>query len=129
METYEKMLENVTATESDKDRFVVPLPQVESHGTKTLVKNFSDIANAIRRTPQEVASYLFKELATSGVVQNGSLVLNAKVNTDSIQKKITNYIRDYVYCKFCGEPDTKLMREGKNLFMVCEACGKRQVVK
>jgi translation initiation factor 2 subunit 2 len=131
MEDYQKLLENVTGKvpELHKDRFVVPLPQVENQGAKTLVKNFSDIANVIRRTPQELASYLFKELATPGVVQNGLLVLNAKVTADTVQKKVANYIRDYVYCKFCGEPDTKLVREGKNVVMVCEACGKKQIVR
>lgn len=127
---YESMLssamEKMPKKESVKDRFSVPAPQLEAQGTRTLVKNFGDIAHAIRRTPQELSSYLFKELATPGVLQNGSLMLQARVTPDTIKKKIDNYIRDYVYCKVCGEPDTVLVREGKNVFMSCEACGAKR---
>jgi translation initiation factor 2 subunit 2 len=122
-ELLESAMEKMLKKESYKDRFTVPPLQVESQGTKTLIKNFLEIANAIRRTPQEISSYLFKGLATPGVLQNGMLVLQAKVSADAVQKKLDNYIRDYVYCKVCGEPDTVIVKEGKGMFMVCEACG------
>ena len=128
-ELLEAAMQKLPEKNSHKDRFNVPLPEVEKNGSKTLIKNFADIASAIRRTPQELASYLFKELATPGTMQNGALVLNATLSADAIKKKIDNYIRDYVYCKVCGEPDTKLVREGKNVFMVCEACGAKRSVK
>ncbi|MHA1236157.1 MAG: translation initiation factor IF-2 subunit beta, partial [Candidatus Hodarchaeales archaeon] len=39
------------------------------------------------------------------------------------------YVKDFVLCEECQKPDTKLVREGRVLIKVCEACGARGAVK
>ncbi|MHA1988975.1 MAG: translation initiation factor IF-2 subunit beta, partial [Promethearchaeota archaeon] len=48
---------------------------------------------------------------------------------DIIQKKIESYVKEYVLCKECGKPDTKLIKEGRITFLKCEACGAKSSVK
>ncbi len=133
METYEKLLQ--TALEKmpkklhERERFQVPEAITEIQGNKTLIKNFADITSTLRREPSHLASYLFKELATPGNMQGSALILQRKLTRDFIQEKINSYIKDFVYCKVCGEPDTKFVKEGRITFIQCDACGSRSPYK
>lgn len=126
---YEQLLEKAfekIQKKATSSRFKVPELVLESQGNKTLIKNFSEISFAIRREGTHLSKYLFKELATPGSMQGDALVLQAKVSRDSLQKKFADYLREYVYCKVCGEPDTKLSKEDRITFVVCEACGAKR---
>jgi len=113
----------------DKDRFQIPQAATEIQGNKTLVRNFSDIADILRREPSHLAKYLFKELATPGTIQGSILILQTKLSPAIIQKKIESYINEYVYCKVCSEPDTRFVKEGRITYVQCDACGSRSVYK
>lgn len=110
-------------------RFKIPQVVSEIEGQKTIIKNFSEIAEQLRRNPNHLAKYFFKEFAARGTIQNSSLIIQSKVSRDSVQKKLEAYIKEFVYCKTCGEPDTKLEKEDRMIFMKCEACGSRRVVR
>ncbi len=132
MENYEQLLkramEKLPHKLEHKDRFVVPNVVVELHGTKTIVKNFGDIATAVRRS-EHLAKFFFRELAAPGSVQNNSLILQGKFSQDILKKKLEAYIKEFVYCKECGEPDTKIVKEKNAVFVVCEACGAKHAVR
>lgn len=121
---FEKIRKKVVSS-----RFKVPEIVSEFQGNKTIIKNFFEITSSIRRDAADLAKYFFKELATPGSVQGDALVLQAKIPKDSLQKKFADYLREYVYCKVCGEPDTKLSKENRFTFMVCEACGAKRPTK
>ena len=114
---------------STSDRFKVPEFVLENQGSKTVIKNFSDVANAIRRDTSHLSKYLFKELATPGLIQGDTLILQAKVSKDSLQKKLDSYMQQYVYCKVCGEPDTRIEKQDRITFIICEACGAKTPTK
>ena len=46
-----------------------------------------------------------------------------------IQDKLETYIREYVVCKECKRPDTKLTKENRITVLVCEACGAKYGVR
>jgi translation initiation factor 2 subunit 2 len=64
-----------------------------------------------------------KELATPGSIEGETLVLQTSITTEMVKKKIESYAKEFVYCKVCGKPDTKLVKEDRLSFIVCEACG------
>ena len=133
MESYEKLLqsaiEKMPKKEGIKDRFEIPEAVAEIQGNKTLIRNFADIASGLRREPEHLAKYLFKELATPGNIQGVALILQRKLTTSFIQEKIVSYAKDFVYCKICREPDTKFVREGRITIIQCDACGARSPYK
>ncbi|MBI2547173.1 MAG: translation initiation factor IF-2 subunit beta [Candidatus Aenigmarchaeota archaeon] len=133
MEDYEKMLESafekMPKKNHEKDRFQIPDAITEIQGNKTLVRNFGDIASVLRREPAHMAKFLFKELATPGNIQGSALIFQRKLMKDQIQDKIVGYVKDFVLCKICGEPDTKFVKEGRITIIQCDACGGRSPYK
>jgi translation initiation factor 2 subunit 2 len=129
---YEELLEEAfkkIVKKETKDRFQIPQIEGEMHGTRFIVRNFKKIADYLKRDPKHLAKYLMLSLATSGSIEGETLVLNTKVRRDIVQKKLEEYIRKYVFCKVCGEPDTKLIKEDRIYLIQCDACGARYAVK
>lgn len=130
---YESLLksamEKVPKREGTGKRFKVPQAVVEAQGSRTAIKNFAEIASDLRREPAQMARFISKEMAAPGSVQNGSLVLQVKANRETVQRKVEDYIKNFVYCRVCGEPDTRLEKEDRIVFIRCEACGARSAAK
>ncbi len=133
MEDYEKLLEkamkSVPKTSDNSERFKVPEIKAFLMGARTIIDNFADIAGALRRDPSHLQKFLLKELATKGELSGNRLIVQGKFGRGMIQKKIDLYMKNYVYCPECKKPDTKLVKEDRFVFIKCEACGSRHVVK
>lgn len=129
---YEKMLksamEKLPKKNAEKKRFEMPRVVSFIQGNKTIIKNFSEILSVLRRNKRHLSKFLFKQLATPGSVEGDMLVLQRKVQNSLLQKKFGDYIKEYVLCKVCGEPDTIVMKDDRITFMKCEACGARSPV-
>jgi translation initiation factor 2 subunit 2 len=131
---YEEMLkkgiENLPKKTDSKERFEIPKVMGHLQGNKTVISNFVQIANAFGRPVEHMLKYILKELATPGELQNNNiLMLGTKVSSERINKKIQQYAEEYVICKECGKPDTKIEKEGEFTFMKCMVCGAKKPVK
>ena len=130
---YESLLdsamEKMPKKKGSGSRFVVPKVIVEAHGSKTVVKNFAEVADSLRREPSHISRFIAKEFAAPASIQSGTLVLQAKISREVMQKKLEEYIKNFVYCRVCGEPDTRLEKEDRITFTRCEACGARSAAK
>jgi len=133
MKTYEEMLKearkNIPEEILKEKRLEIPNISSFTEGNKTVVNNFQEIASIIRRDPKHLAKYLFKELATPGHIDGRRLVLQTKVYKNDIQRKIDSYVKEFVICKECKKPDTHFVKEGRIIFMKCEACGAKEPMR
>jgi translation initiation factor 2 subunit 2 len=134
METdYQKLLkkamEAVPNAGKGIKRFEIPTVVSEIQGNKTLIKNFGELLTVFRRDVKHLSKFLFKQLATPGNVQSGILILQRKVPQRMIQEKLEVYAKEYIYCKECGKPDTKILKEDRITSMKCEACGAKFPVR
>ncbi len=111
-----------------KERFEIPEVVISLAGNQTMIKNFNEIAKALRREPKHIAKFLFNALAAPGSVQGNKLLLQRKLSEDIINQKIVAYANQFVFCKECGKPDTKLEKSGRRLILKCEACGAKRYV-
>ncbi|MEM4647903.1 MAG: translation initiation factor IF-2 subunit beta [Candidatus Pacearchaeota archaeon] len=109
-------------------RFEIPEAKGFTEGNKTIITNFSQIADYLKREIKHLAKYLAKELAVSFVIEGQRLILNRKIKIEKINEKINDYVRDYVICRQCGKPDTHLIKQDKIQFLHCWACGARYPV-
>jgi len=131
--TYEQLLDkgydNMPDVSLERTRFEIPKVMGHIQGNKTVVSNFFQIAQTMSRKPEHMIKYLTKELATPIVTKKAYIIFGSKVSASRINEKIEKYVEEFVLCKECGKPDTKLIKEDKYLFMKCLACGSRRSVK
>ena len=133
MKSYQDMLdeaiEKLPKNSEKKDRLEIPKPKVSIQGNQTYIINFEEIANVMLRDPKHLAKFLCRELAIPGHIEGRRLILQGKAQESLIEKKIELYIKEYLYCKECNRPDTKLLKENRITFLLCEACGSKKAVK
>lgn len=133
MQDYEKLLEqgikelpeNVQKTE----RFEIPKVKGFLEGNKTVITNFKEVVDTLRRDAQHFLKYLLKELATPGNVDGNRLILKRKVSSSMINQKVKQYAENFVLCKTCGKPDTQINTKGGVSTLKCQACGAENKIK
>lgn len=133
-ENYTQLLDRAFAQMPDlaaeKSDFHIPEADSIIQGSKTIVRNFSQIADVARRDENDIAKYLSKELAAPVSVGEQKLTISTKVQTLILIEKIKKYFQTYVICKECGKPDTHIDSTERGYeTLVCEACGARYTVK
>ncbi|MDI6825742.1 MAG: translation initiation factor IF-2 subunit beta [Candidatus Aenigmarchaeota archaeon] len=133
MKSYEEMLkeaiERIPKDVTKESRLEVPPPQTNIQGNRTFITNFTEIAESLRRDLKHLSKYLLKELATPGHVDGNRLILQRKVIRSLIEKKIEDYMNEFVYCKECNRPDTHFEKSKRMIFLKCEACGAKHVLR
>jgi translation initiation factor 2 subunit 2 len=110
------------------ERFSLPELDILQEGKITVIRNFIDITDKLRRDPQHVLQYLLRELGTPGNVETRRAVLKAKLSITQISERVQEYTDTFVICSECGLPDTHMSKEGRTLVLECEACGARRPV-
>lgn len=126
-ELLEQAYEKVEPCE-ECDRFELLKVTGHHEGSRTVITNFGQVASCLRREPEHLAKFLFKELATSGDIRGDRLVLDKKDNSKNINVKIEKYARDYVICPGCKKPDTEIVEEGGKTYLRCLACGNKHEI-
>jgi translation initiation factor 2 subunit 2 len=130
---YESMLskayEKLPKTEASSERLKIPLADTMIQGNQTIIKNFSQIAETIRRDPLHILKFLAKELATPAGLDGTRAILQTKLSQKIVQQKLDAYVAEYIFCKECKSPDTKLIKEDRITFLKCEACGAKSPKK
>ena len=131
---YEQLLDRAFAQlpslATEKSDFKVPEVDSIIQGSKTIIRNFSQIADTARRDASDIAKYLSKELAAPVSVGDQTLTISAKVQNAALNDKVRKYFETYVICKECHKPDTHIEGTERGYeTLVCEACGARYTVK
>ena len=131
---YEKLLERAREGLEDvmqnAERFSPPTPEILHEGSKkTIIRNFSEIVDALRRDETHLYKFLLQELGTAGSINNRRLVLQGRVPERKIKERIKSYIDTFFVCQECNRPDTSFLRVGRTLNLHCEACGAKRPIR
>ena len=133
MPDYEELLTEVYSKLPKKagtgERFVTPTIEAIVVGSQTVIKNFADVAAALRRDPKHLLKFLSKELAAPANLDAGRALFQTRLPQRSIQTKLEVYIKEFIMCRECKRPDTRLEKSERITLLVCEACGARSAVK
>lgn len=111
------------------ERFEVPKVKGHLQGNKTVINNWFDIAKTLDRKPEHLLKYVQKEMASPGEIIKNSVIFGSKLPASKINEKLVQYADEFVFCKTCGKPETKLSKEASAIIMTCHACGARNTVK
>lgn len=130
---YQKLLsraqEQIPKTTGTGERFEIPKAKGRVEGNKTIVTNFKEMIDLLRRDQDMFVKFLQRELAVPATVDGPRLVLVGKVKSTLINTKIEQFAKECVICKQCGKPDTTLQKQEGITILKCMACGAKQPVK
>jgi len=125
----QRVYDNLPESALEKGRFEIPKVKGHIQGNRTVISNFHQIAQTLNRDVDHLLKFVLKELATPGDLKKTGLILGTKVSAARVNEKIKKYAEEFVMCNECGKPDTKLLKEGDFLYLRCQACGSKRIVK
>ncbi|HEX9710403.1 MAG TPA: translation initiation factor IF-2 subunit beta [Candidatus Thermoplasmatota archaeon] len=130
---YLEMLERAKAKlpkdVAEHERFQLPEADILYEGKSTVLRNFKDIVDVLRRDTRDVTQYMLREIGIAGSHEDRRLVFNGRVTRQQVDDKLQAYVATYVMCSECNRPDTHLGREGRTLILKCEACGAHRPIR
>ncbi len=130
---YKKLLDDAYKHIPEKikaiERFEIPKVKGHIQGNKTIISNFTAIADTLRREQSHLLKFLQRELATPAIIDGPRLVLGRKLSASLINTKVQQYTEVFVLCRECKKPDTQLTKEDRITIMKCTACGAKHPVR
>ena len=131
---YEKMLKRIEKnlvkhSKVSDVRFELPPVDVMWEGQKTYLRNFIEYPKILRRDPAKLLQYLSKEFAVPAERVGDSAMFTGKRDPDDFTRLLKIYVSDYINCITCQSPDTRIEKEKRIHFLICEACGAKSTIK
>ena len=130
---YEELLRRarlqIPEVASKRERLELPRIIHSVIGIRTTLHNFKEIAEALNRDPRHLLKFLTREMATAAAMQESRVMFKGKFSRETFQRLLQRYMDQYVTCPVCKRPDTKIAREKRLLFLVCEACGAKSSIR
>ena len=131
---YEKLLQRIQGNLSEKKkgtdkRFELPPVDIMWEGQRTFLRNFLDFSKVLRRDPEKILQYLSKEFAVPAERMGEKAIFVGKRDPEDFTRLFQIYLKDYVECTTCTSPDTRIEKEKRIPFLICEACGAKSPLK
>lgn len=111
------------------ERLEIPSLMVSTVGMRTIISNFKEVAEALDRDPQHILKFLTREMATAATFQDSRAIFQGKFQRDSFERLLSRYMESYVVCPICKRPDTRVVKEKRVSYLVCNACGAKSPIK
>ncbi|KAK7374853.1 hypothetical protein VNO80_08296 [Phaseolus coccineus] len=125
-------LQNIGAGNSDDAFYRYKMPRMitkiegRGNGIKTNVVNMVDIAKALARPASYTTKYFGCELGAQSKFdeKTGTSHVNGAHDTPKLAGLLENFIKKYVQCYGCGNPETEiLITKNQMIQLKCAACG------
>lgn len=133
MDEYKELLQKARAQLPDNltsgERWSVPPAELISEGRMTVLRNFRDIVNELRRDESHVSKYIFQQIGTAGQIDGDRLIMTGRIEQSQVDGRLHDYVATYVRCAECGSPDTHMERNDRVQVLQCDACGAHSPVK
>ncbi len=112
-----------------KERLELPRLLVTTVGMRTTIANFKEVADTVDRDPQHILKFLTREMATAATYHDGRAIFQGKFPRDTFERLLQRYMESFVTCPVCKRPDTRIMKEKRLSFIICNACGAKSSIK
>jgi len=112
-----------------RERLEMPRILLQTVGMRTIIGNFKELSDALVRDPQHILKFLTREMATAATYHESRAIFQGKFGRESFERLLLRYMESYVICPICKRPDTRLLKEKRLSFLVCNACGARSSTK
>lgn len=93
------------------------------NGIKTVLTNMSTVARALGRPPSYPTKYFGCELGAQVTMNNDFYIVNGSHDADKLLNLLYGFIKKFVLCSKCKNPETTLTIVNQNIKQKCIACG------
>eukprot|EP01018_Ginkgo_biloba_P006123 Gb_38545 [translate_table: standard] len=123
---------NIGASNRDDAFYRYKMPKMitkiegRGNGIKTNIVNMVDVAKALARPPSYTTKFFGCELGAQSKFdeKTGTSTVNGSHETAKLAALLENFIKKYVQCYGCGNPETEiLISKTQMISMKCAACG------
>jgi len=128
-ELLERARSQIPEVVSKRERLELPKISHSIFGMRTIIYNFKEIAEALNRDPQHLLKFLTREMATAATMQESRVIFKGKFSRETLERLLQRYMESFVICPVCKRPDTKIVKEKRLSFLLCEACGAKSSVR
>eukprot|EP00892_Ulva_mutabilis_P011881 jgi/Ulvmu1/9065/UM005_0158.1 len=124
-------MQNIGAGNADDPHYRYRMPKLvakvegRGNGIKTNVVNNVDIARALDRPPTYTLKHFGCELGaqTNFDKKTGTSIVNGAHDAKKLSEVLEIFIKKYVQCYSCGNPETVIKIRRECIFLKCKACG------
>jgi translation initiation factor 2 subunit 2 len=128
-ELLKRACQEMPEVSAKKERIELPRLYVSTVGMRTIISNFKDVAETLDRDPQHILKFLTREMATAATFHESRAIFQGKFRSDSFERLLQRYMEGFVVCPVCKRPDTRILKEKRLTFLVCNACGAKSAIK
>jgi len=130
---YEELLKKarsqIPEVASKRERLELPRIIHSVIGMRTTIHNFKEIAEGLNRDSRHLLKFLTREMATAATMQESRIIFQGKFSRMTFERLLQRYMEQFVTCPVCKRPDTKIVKEKRLSFLICEACGAKSSIK
>lgn len=95
----------------------------KNQNTRTIIKNFTLICSELKRDPMDIEKFIGYKLNLRVKIEKKELMVHGNHTVMVLQNIINEYIKDYVLCGSCGNPETNICNNKIINVLICCACG------
>jgi translation initiation factor 5 len=121
----------LTPVEDPEYRYKMPavFGEIKGSGNSTAVRNITEVAKSLRRSPGEVNKFFGIELGARAKYNPATdrFIVSGAHADGVLQKLIHRYIEKFVLCPNCGLPETKYKIRSNAIYHKCDACGAEEM--
>ncbi|EMC99043.1 hypothetical protein BAUCODRAFT_388948 [Baudoinia panamericana UAMH 10762] len=99
----------------------------KGNGIKTVVVNLSNVAQQLARPPSYVIKYFGFELGAQTNIdpKDDRWIINGAHDASKLQDYLDGFIKKFVLCRACENPETVVNIKNGNIILDCKACGQQ----
>lgn len=103
---------------------IVTKVEGKGNGVKTLIINLLDVSKSLNRSPMYILKYFgFMLGAQVHHDKEQHYTISGTHAANKLQDRLDRFIKKYVLCDNCTNPETDIAVDGKIVIIKCSACG------
>lgn len=113
------------------NRYKMPSISIKFEKNKTLILNLIAVAKALKRPAIYILKYFGIEIGTQTEIdkKNEKFFINGFHDTQKLQNLLNIFIKTYILCTECNNPETYFLVNNTKLLKKCIACGFQTLIK
>lgn len=129
---------NMDGSEDPFYRYTMPTLTIKVEGTTKMIKtqltNVEAVAQAVGRPADYLVTFFGQELSANSKYdkKTGGAYVTGNQNQAELQKLVFSFIKKFVTCAACGNPETNVSYSGpkkkQDIVLTCISCGMKSTV-